>query len=80
MTQSKPIQKIVIPSAKSSDKDDSFRLFKFLFDKSKEGRKSNCPLRGSLGYLIDKPVASIFFMASLILFVLILSPIHLFKM
>ncbi len=78
MTQSKPIQKIVIQTVKRPDTDESFHLFKFLFNKSKEGRKSNCPLRGSLSHLTGKPIIFLSLLVSLSVVSAILFRIHIF--
>ena len=78
MTQSKPIQRIVIPTVKDTNKDSSFHLFKFLFNKSKEGGKSNCPIRGSLSNLKDKPLISFSLLFSLIAIFSMLFRIHIF--
>jgi len=78
MTQSKPIQKIVIPAIKKADSDESFHLFKFLFNKSTEGRESNCPLRGSLSRVKDKPFTSLYLFVPLVVIFSILLRIYTF--
>ena len=78
MTQSKPIQKIVIPTVKKADTDESFHFLKFLFNKSTEGRKSNCPLRGSLTHIKDKPVVSLYLFVSLVVIFSLSFSIHIF--
>ena len=75
MSESKTIQKIEIPSLKSSIKDDSFNLWTFLSTKSET--KSNCPLKGSLNFAREKPIKSILLFFMFLLFVVVTRQLNL---
>ena len=76
MSQSKPIQRIEIPSVKSPKEDESFDLWKFLSTKPSESEASSCPVRGSLGYAVEHPRRFILILCSLIVLGYIIHPIH----
>ena len=75
MAQSKPIQRIEIPSKniiseELPSKDTSFHLWEFLSTKSTDG--SNCPVRGSLAFARESPLifASILIAMSILVSIL----------
>jgi len=81
MPNSKPIQRIEIPSKKISSEEiisneKSFDLLEFLTTKPAEG--SNCPLRGSLLFARKSPIAFSLTLMAILSLIYLINPIHFF--
>ena len=81
MTQSKPIQRIEIPSKKikseeSNSKNKFLNLWEFFSTKPLEG--SNCPLRGSLFFPRKYPLTFAYTLIGIVGFIYIINPLNFF--